>query len=117
MSTSRYIDRVLWLAALLVAGCSSSSASGTSLSLTAIHGWDGGADAGCTISGSGTKVGCDTVYPIAGNPYACAGFDGGAGTTTRCEVVCSSGLVCALTGLSDGTNGVDCSASCASPEH
>jgi len=104
--------------AVLGLACGSSSPSGPVLSLTAaLNPWDGGDEAGCSIAGSGTRVGCDTVYRITGDPSACAGFDGGTGSAARCEVLCNSGLVCSLTGLSDGTNGVDCSANCASPEH
>jgi hypothetical protein len=110
---------VAFLFAALLAGCSSESGpSGPSLSFTALNPSDAGADAGCAITGGGTRVGCATAYRITGDPYACAGFDdAGAGSSTTCQVVCNTGLVCSLAGLSDGTNAVDCSANCASPEH
>jgi len=105
---------------LLAAGCSSSSAaSGPTLSFTPVHPWDGGADASCTVGTGNTHVGCATAYPLAGNPYACQGFDdAGAGSADTCKVVCgSAALVCSLAGLSDGTNAVDCQSNCGSPEH
>ncbi len=119
MSMRSSIERVLGIGLLVAAfGCGSSGPSAPSLSFTTLHPWDGGADAGCTISPSGTRVGCATAYPIEGDPSACPGFDAtGTGSSSTCIVVCNSGLVCTLTGLSDGTNAVDCSANCASPEH
>ncbi|HXX67975.1 MAG TPA: hypothetical protein VEK07_12365 [Polyangiaceae bacterium] len=39
------------------------------------------------------------------------------GPADTCKVLCSSALVCSIAGLSDGTNAVDCSANCASPEY
>jgi len=106
------------LLALATACSSSSGAAGSGLSFTALNPWDGGPDAGCSISTSGMRIGCATAYRIAGNPLECAGFDAGtAGTANTCKVVCNSGLVCELAGLSDGTNAVDCSANCASPEY
>lgn len=80
--------------------------------------WDGGADAGCTIETNGTAIQCATAYRISGDPYACPGFDdAGAGSTTTCQAICQSGLVCNLSGLSDGTSAVDCQSGCASREH
>ena len=122
MSLERCIDgtlrAVLLVLAGLTAGCSSSSATGETLGFTAVHGSDAGADAGCAIGRQATRVGCATAYRITGDPYVCAGFDeAGVGSTSTCEVVCSSGLACTLSGLSDGTNAVDCQANCASPEH
>lgn len=101
----------------LAAACSSPSGTGSMLTFTTLNPWDGGVDAGCSIGTTGTRVGCATAYSITGNPLACTGFDGGSGTTDTCKVVCNSGLVCSLAGLSDGTNAVDCSANCASPEY
>jgi hypothetical protein len=122
MRFQRYIDGTLWagvvVAAGLAAGCSSSSAPGETLSFTAVHRSDAGAEAGCAIGRQATRVGCATAYRITGDPDVCTGFDeAGVGSTSTCEVVCSSGLACTISGLSDGTNAVDCEANCASPEH
>ena len=113
------VTGVLALLASAIAGCSSTATpSGPSPSFTAIHPWAGGADADCTVGASSTSVGCDTAFPITGDPYACPGFnDAGNGSSAACEVVCRSALVCSLSGLSDGTNAVDCAANCGSPEH
>jgi len=108
----------LSLLALATACSGSGGAAGSGLSFTALNPSDAGPDAGCSISSSGTRVGCATAYRIAGNPFVCAGFDAGImGAANTCKVVCNSGLVCELAGLSDGTNAVDCSANCASPEY
>jgi hypothetical protein len=105
------------VAALSVA-CSSSSGGATPLTLVALPEYDGGADAGCSITGESVRVQCDTVYRITGDPHQCPGFDSnGNGTTAECQAVCMSGLVCSLSGISDGTSAVACSAGCASPEH
>ena len=105
------------LAFALVVGCGSSGPSGPTLAVTSLNPWDGGADAGCTITPGSTRSGCAVVFPITGDPYACPGFDdGGAGSAATCQAVCS-GPVCSLAGLSDGTNVVDCQSACASPEH
>ena len=101
----------------LVPGCGSSSAgTGSGLSLVAVHPWDGGADAGCTIGSAGVKVGCATTYTITGDPFACPGFLAGAGTTTACKSSCMGQLTCQLTGLSNGKNAVECTSDCSSPE-
>jgi hypothetical protein len=100
---------------VLAGGCGSSS--GPTLTFTSLNPWDGGADSGCTIGASSTRVGCAAAYAVTGDPYACAGFDdGGSGSLSACQAVCG-GLVCSLAGLSNGTNVVDCQADCASPEH
>ena len=104
--------------AVFSSACSSSSGGATGLTLVPLPAWDGGADAACTISTSGERVQCDTVYRITGDPHQCPGFDAtGAGTTAECQAACMSGLVCSLSGVSDGTSAVACSAACASPEH
>lgn len=102
----------------LATACGNQAATGPTQSFVPLFPWDGGADAGCSIGTTGERVGCATAYVVSGNPYACAGFDdGGAGSTETCKAACMSGLVCNLSGLSDGTNVVDCTANCASPEH
>jgi len=119
MKHSRLVGalRVSLVASAIACG-TSSGGTGTSLAIVAVHPWDGGAEAGCSIGSGGVKVGCATIYPITGNPSACAGFDeAGAGITATCQAVCMSGLTCQLAGLSDGENVVDCTATCASPEH
>jgi hypothetical protein len=106
------------IGASLCAACGSSSAGATPLTLVALPEYDGGADAGCSISGESVRVQCDSVYRITGDPRECPGFDSnGSGTTAECQAVCMSGLVCTLSGISDGTSAVACAAGCASPEH
>ena len=108
------------LAGAGLAGCgdSSTAAAPAGLSLVAVFPSDAGADAGCTVSSSALKVGCATVYEISGNPTACPGFDGaGNGVTATCQAICKSQLTCKLSGLSDGTDVVACTAACGSPEH
>jgi hypothetical protein len=118
MKRTRTAEHALGLSLLTLAtACSSSTGTGPGLTFTGLNPWDGGADAGCSIGTSGTRIGCATAYRIEGNPVECPGFDSGVtGSADTCKVVCNSGLVCALAGLSDGTNAVDCSANCASPE-
>jgi hypothetical protein len=100
-------------------GCGGSgSPSAATFTLVPLPAWDGGADAGCTVASTGSRVGCATAYEISGDPLSCAGFNGsGVGSTTVCQTICKSGLTCNLSGLSDGTDVVACQATCGSPEH
>ena len=102
----------------LAAACGPPPDRAPGLTLVALPPWDGGAEAGCAIGTSGARVQCTTAYRITGDPFACPGFDdSGAGTTAACETACRSGLVCSLSGISDGTSAVACQSDCASPEH
>ncbi len=119
MQSPRGLQRTLGLVfAAFAGGCGTSSTGANGLSFVPLHAWDGGAEAGCAISPSGVHVSCSVAHRIDGNPSACSGFDAsGAGSTAACSAACMSGLTRKLAGLSDGTNAVDCQASCASPEH
>lgn len=97
--------------------CGSSGPTGPTLTFGPLNPSDAGTEAGCSIGSGSTRVGCAVTYPVTGDPYACTGFDdGGSGTAATCQALCG-GLVCALAGLSNGTNVVDCQSDCASPEH
>jgi hypothetical protein len=104
--------------AVLGAACGTSTPSTPALTQVALPPWDGGADAGCSIDTTSIRVQCTMAYRIEGDPYACVGFDSqGMGSTAACTAACHSGLVCSLSGLSDGTYAVVCQTGCASPEH
>jgi hypothetical protein len=98
--------------------CSSSSAS-PGLSFVSLNSSAAGVDAGCTIATGGNRIGCAEAFRISGQPAACPGFDdAGVGTMAECRQACMSSVgSCKLSGLSDGTNAVECQLSCSSPEH
>jgi hypothetical protein len=104
--------------AVVCMACGSTTSTTPALTQVPLPPWDGGADAGCSIATTSVRVQCTTAYRIEGDPRTCPGFDSqGTGSTAACTAACRSGLVCSLSGLSDGTSAVVCESSCASPEH